>query len=1049
MTKHLLRFVAVLALCLGAPKLYAQVTTSAVTGTVTDAATKEALIGASVRIKHLPTGSVQGSSVNAKGNFTIVGLRPGGPYTIEVTFIGYQKVELNNISLSLGETETFNFKLKDDSKALDQLVVTASRGSAFNARRTGAGTNFSRTSIERTPSIERSLFDVAKLSPMASISSNGAVSFAGSNNRYNSFQIDGAVSNDVFGLASSGTNGGQAGATPISLEAIEALQVLIAPFDVRQSGFTGGGINAITKGGTNQFKGSAYAFYKDNNFFGSTPGADVKNRTKLGEQHDYSVGFTLGGPIVKDKLFFFVNAELNDSRYPSRYLAGDPTQEIKKEDADRVRNKVMELTGGYDAGGYNATDVPTRSYKALTRIDWNITSGHRLSLRYSYLDASKYVFSNGPQILRFLNNGYSFVNKTHSLVAELNSTFSSTVSNELRIGYNRIRDHREVAGRPMPSIQIGVGKANIYLGPERNSAANALDQDIFNITDNLTLNYGNHTVTLGTHNEFFKLRNLFIQNNYGAYTYKSIDDFEKVGTPDAVNPINYDYSFSIESVTGSKRYAPQFGAAQLGFYAQDDWKVTDRLRLTYGLRVDIPIFFDKPSENKEFNNSPLAQQHGVKNHTMPSSTPLLSPRLGFRYHLGETRKHLLRGGIGVFTGRIPFVWISNSFSNTGFEFSRTSLREKDFAKGVPGFEFSIDPNKQYIAPKGGPNTEVNMVKKNFKFPQTLRTNLAFETVLPGDIKATIEGMYSKTLNNIYYRNLNQVYSGAYFDHGGVKRPLYKKVDPKSTYLLLLDNTDKGYSYNVSAQLAKDFKFGLSTSIAYTYGKSYGVIDGTSSVASSNWKYNYNFAGMDAMEEALTTFDVRHRIVGTLNYRVEYGKNFATTIGLVYSGQSGSRFSLAYNRTDMNGDGENGNDLMYIPTTEEVQKMKFGNEANRQAFEKFLSSDEQVSQYRGRVAPRNAFEAPFLHKIDLHFAQDFYLNVGGRRHTLQLNADVLNLANLFNRGWGISYSAGWSQTPLSYDAKKQEYSFSPYTDKMWTIQDIDSRWRAQIGIKYIF
>lgn len=1049
MMKHLLRFAVALVVSLATFGLQAQVTTSAVTGTVTDAVTKEALIGASVVVKHLPTGSIQGTSVNAKGNFTIVGLRPGGPYLIEVSFVGYQKAQVKDVQLSLGETETFNFQLKDDVQSLQQLVVTASAGSAFNARRTGAGTNFSRKAIERTPSIERSLFDVAKLSPMASISSNGAVSFAGSNNRYNSFQIDGAVSNDVFGLASSGTNGGQAGATPISLEAIDALQVLIAPFDVRQSGFTGGGINAITKSGTNSFKGSAYAFYKDHNFFGTTPGADIKNRTKLGEQHDYSTGFTLGGPIIKDKLFFFVNAELNDSRYPSRYLIGEPTQQVQEATVKQIANKVKELTGGYDAGGYDATDVPTRSYKALARIDWNVAHGHRLSLRYSFLDASKYVFSNGPQTLRFLNNGYTFVNKTHSFVGELNSTFSSTVSNELRVGYNRIRDHRNVAGRPMPSIQIVDGNSNIYLGPERNSSANALDQDIFNITDNLTLNFGNHTLTLGTHNELFKIRNLFIQNNYGSYVYKSLADFLSIGTSDEKMPDSYDYSFSIESVTGSKRYAPGFGAAQLGFYAQDDWKVNDRLRLTYGLRIDVPIFFDKPSENKDFNAGPIAKKYGVQNNTMPSSTPLLSPRFGFRYHLDEARKYLLRGGVGIFTGRIPFVWLSNSFSNTGFEFSRTRLNSKDFNKGVPGFKFNIDPDKQYIAPAGGPNTEVNMVSKDFKFPQTLRTNLALEAMLPGDIKATVEGMFSKTLNNIFYRNLNQVYSGEFFDHGSMKRPLYKKVDPKATYLLLLDNTDKGYSYNISAQLSKDFNFGLSTSLAYTYGKSFGVIDGTSSVASSNWKYNYTFAGMDAMEEALTTFDVRHRIVGTLNYRVEYGGSFATTIGLIYSGQSGPRFSLAYNRSDMNGDGESGNDLMYIPTKEELKKMKFVNDSNRQAFEDFITSNEQIAAYRGQFAPRNAFVAPFLHKIDLHFAQDFYLNIGGRRHTLQLNADVLNLANLLNRGWGISYSAGWAQTPLSYNAKKQEYKFSPYPGTIWSIQDMDSRWKAQIGIKYIF
>ncbi len=1066
MTKQLL-CVSAGMLLFGVSHVNAQVTTSAINGTIIDASTKETLIGASVVAKHLPTGTIYGAATNDKGNFSIQGLRPGGPYLIEVSYIGYQSVQLENVTLSLGETETFTIKLRDDSRKLDDVVVTAKKGNSLNANRTGAATSFGRSAIERTPTVDRSLFDIAKLSPQASISSNGSVSFAGSNNRYNSFQIDGAVSNDVFGLSSTGTNGGQTGSTPISIEAIDALQVVIAPFDVRQSGFTGGGINAVTKSGTNQLKGSAYAFYKNQDFFGRTAGKEnAGKRSKLDTQHEYTVGATLGGAIVKNKLFYFVNAEMSDERYPSRYLPGEGS-DVSVEQATRILNQLKKLTNGSDGGGYGATQIPKRSYKALARLDWNINSAHRLSLRYSYLKADKYNLTNSARILRFLNNGYTFASETHSIVAELNSRFSNSLSNEFRFGYNRVRDSRSVEGQPMPGLLVREGGLQVHLGPDANSAANSLGQDVFTLTNNLTWSKGNHSITLGTHNELFTANNLYIRNNYGYYVFNSIADFENVA------PSEFKYGYS--NVPGNKRWAPKFSAAQLGLYLQDEWKISNQLRLTYGLRVDMPVFIDKPTVNESFNNSSIAQKYGLINHAMPKHTPLFSPRIGFRYHLDETKKHLIRGGLGVFTGRVPFVWISNSFANTGLELSQLSFTsEREFAT-AKGFAFSMDPNKQYpfneeaIAQGANPKAqanEINLLTKKFKFPQTLRANLAFETVLPGDIKLVLEGVYNKSFNNVYYTNLNRDLTGkTYADankgvsYVGKDRPMYARVDKNIGNVILLSNTDKGHSYNFSAQLSKDFAFGLSASLSYTYGKSIGVIDGTSSVAYSNWQYAYTYKGQASEESAFTTFDTRHRIVANLNYRVEYGKHFATTIGLIYNGQTGNRFSMTYSG-DVNGDGATGNDLLYVPTKEEVKAMPWGvydrktrtlkaDPSMAEAFEQFVSGDKQLSQYRGTYVPRNAMVAPFLHNIDLHIAQDFFFNVGKRRHTIQLVADVINFANMLNPNWGVSYSAGWSQAPVAYNADGS-FTFRPYkTPHMWNIQDINSRWRAQVGVKYIF
>lgn len=1062
MKHYLLRLFAALLLLAPLSQATAQVTSSGINGTITDEATRESLIGASVVAKHLPTGTVYGAATNEKGNFSLMGMRPGGPYSIEISYIGYRTVVLNNVTLSLGETETINAKLKDDSKALEQVVVTAKKNHSLTATRTGAASSFNRTAIDRTPSVSRSIMDIAKLTPQANVTSTG-ISFAGSSNRYNSFQIDGAVNNDVFGLSGSGTNGGQSGANPISLEAIEALQVVIAPFDVRQGGFTGGGINAITKSGSNSFKGSAYNYFHNQDFYGTTAGADVTKRTKLDNQLENTLGFTLGGPIVKDKLFFFVNGEYVDRKTQTSFNVGDGSA-IKAEEIDPLIEHIKKISGGYDAGGYAKKDIPMSNYKALARIDWNINEAHRLNLRYSYVQGSNYIFGRSRNILRLNDNGYTMNNKTHSFVSELNSNFGQGKNNELRVGYTRVRDFRTPEGKPFPYVQVYIDdNRQVQLGTERFSMANRLDQDIFTLTNNFSWNIGNHALTLGTHNELFRMQNLFIRENYGAYIYNTAENFYKIGLMDdagkslEVSPDQFDYSFANVDVTKDPRYAPEFKAAQLGFYLQDEWKATDKLRLTLGLRVDVPLFFEQPRANDTFNQSVIAKEHGVANHTMPSATPLWSPRLGFRYQLDDERKYLIRGGAGIFTGRIPFVWISNSFSNTGLEFIRLKLRNQE-AKDV---RFSPDVNKQYSEAR---TSEINLVTKDFKFPQVARFNLAFEAVLPGEIKAAVEGMLTYNLNNIVTRNLNYRTSGKTLSQGSLERPLYEKVEPKNfSDIILLQNTNKGYTYNFTTTLSKEFDFGLSASLAYTYGRAMSVNDGSSSQAKSVWEYTQGFYG-DAKDELYhSNFDMRHRIVGNLNYRVEYGKHFATTIGLVYNGQSGNRFSIVTNG-DLNGDDARANDLLYVPTEAEIDAMPFVQrkkwlpfskksivlaepEEQRQQFKDFINNNPELAELRGRYVERNGLVTPFVNQFDLHLAQDFFINVGGRRHTLQLNADVINLGNLINRGWGLNYFVQYDAiNPLGY--KNGKYTFTPLSS-LWEQSNISSRWRAQVGLKYIF
>ena len=1044
--------------------LNGQVTTSGISGKVT--AEGELLIGATVQAVHEPSGTTYGTVTNADGRYSLQGMRTGGPYTVEVSYVGFQKAVYKSITLQLGETYLLDVKLTE-SLSLDEVVVTASKAALFNSQKTGAAQNFNQSQIQATPSVSRSIFDVTKMNPLGVNTASG-MSFAGSSNKYNSFQIDGITNNDVFGLSSSGTNGGQAGANPISLEAIEEIQVVIAPYDVRQGGFTGGGINAITKSGTNTFHGSAYWYYNNENFYGKTPGKDAKERKKLGDQSSATYGFTLGGLIVKDKLFFFANYERVKETYPSSNNIGSTESNLDVKEVDQIVNKISQLTGGYNAGGYGPQDIDTYSNKILTRLDWNINEQNKFTVRYSFLDGRKMVFSNSVSSAKLNDNGYFMNNKTHSLVSELNTQFTPSWSNEFRFGWTYVRDYRDPIGQPLPNITINnlinngdpTKKSSLELGTERNSAANALDQDIFTLEDNLIWNKGNHTITLGTHNEFFHMKNLYITNIYGSYVYNSLDDFLTVGTANEVLPNSYEYSYSNEKITGTDRWAPVFGAAQLGFYAQDEWKVTNRFSMTYGLRLDIPLLFDKPRANEVFNSSTVATSMGLATDQMPTTKVLWSPRVGFRWSLNEDRTTLLRGGAGIFTGRVPFVWISNSFGNAGVEMVRTAY-SSSLGNYPSDFKFNIDPNKQYKDPNAKvPTSEVDVMAKNFRFPSVFRANLAVEQMLPFGIRGTLEGLYSKTLNNILYENINYQWKGETLNNGGDDRPVYEKQDNHFTQVMLLKNTSKGYTFNITTKLEKSFDFGLNAMIAYTYGQAKSLNDGNSSQAYSGWKYNATYYGDMNPELTWSMFDVRNRVIGSVSYRKEYAKHFATTVSLFYNGQTGGRYSLL-DYTDLNKDGYR-NDLMYVPTDAELEKMVFTDihsnnntvtaAEQKDALIKWIEGNGELRKSKGTHIKRNQMTLPFEHHFDFHFAQDFFVDIAGQRNTIQLNFDIINVGNLLNKKWGMYYqtNSGYDLTPLTTKIGTNGATYQFYDPgEMYTNTNITSRWHAQVGLKYIF
>ena len=757
--------------------LMAQVTTSGLTGTITDA-NGATLPGATITATHVPSGTFYGSITDKDGRYQILGMRTGGPYTVEVSYIGSDKKAFSDITLSLGNVYSLNAQLTQNATQLEQVVIVGTKNAAFNSKKTGAAVNISNDQMNMIPTISRGLTDLTKLSPMANNSGSGT-SFAGTNNRYNQFSIDGLVNNDVFGLAASGTNGGQSGIQPISLDAIEEFQINIAPYDVRQGGFTGGGINAITKSGTNTMHGSAYFFGNNQALVGKNNPANDSKAT-YPTYKDYQAGFTVGGPIIKNKLFFFLNGEMDRQSTPLANAPGTAGSNITVDEANKVVAVLKRVAPNYDPGSFDVINNETNSNKIMAKVNWNISQKHKLSIFNNYTFGENFSNSRGANALRFSNNGLYFPSTTNSAGLELNSMLSHNTSNRLLIGYTTVRDHRQPLGDPFSTILVNIGSGKtITVGSEYSSVANILNQNNFSITDDYVMYKGKHTITVGTHNEFYKFYNLFVQNIYGSYAYNSLANFETVGTPGEVAPTYYakSYSFDPSDDPLQSNGAASFNAYQLGLYGQDEYRAGKNLLVTIGLRVDVPIFPDKPGNNSAFDAAYASK--GVATGTLPDTKLMFSPRLGFNWDVLGDKSLRVRGGTGLFTGRVPFVWVSNQFTNNGQlngSYSTGSSQSSATPLTDPAnLKFNADPYKQPFAEDLGKKAgrgAINVIDKNFKFPQVFRTNLAVDKTLPGGINATLEGIFSKTYNNINFINLNRQANEAFTFDGVDKRPRY-------------------------------------------------------------------------------------------------------------------------------------------------------------------------------------------------------------------------------------------------------------------------------------
>jgi hypothetical protein len=1089
------------------------VTTASVNGVITDK--QGGIPGATVTITHQPTGTVYSTVTRADGRYNIPNLRVGGPYTFKVTFIGFRDFVQEGITLSIGQDQRISTKLEDNTTSLAEVTVTAGAGKVINSSRTGARETITRTQIENLPTISRSLQDFTRLTPSA----NG-LSFGGRASTYNNITVDGALFNNSFGL--SGTLGGQTNSQPISLDAIDQIQVDIAPYDVRQGNFTGAGVNTVVKSGTNTVKGTAYYFARGAKLQGYHVGPINLNPTSVNYHTD---GIAVGGPIIKNKLFLFVSGEQERITTPPSAvwvagrngLSGGNVSNVPASTLDAIKQTLVD-TYHYNPGVYEGYNYRTSSDKLTAKLDWNIDKNNVLSAKYFYLKsfrdqpASNSGITNGgvgygttraPGIntLPFYGSGYTINNNFNIGIVELNSRISNSFSNKLTVGYSALRDFRSFLGNGLlPMVDIGNGSTApdgtvtgatataTSFGSELYTAGNLLNTNIWQFSDDFTWFKGKHEITLGTTNQIQSYVNGFAPDYNGLYTYNSASDFIN-GLPAAAYTLRY-------SAVGNSFPFARIKASLYSVYLQDRFHVTDNFRLTYGVRGDYSAFPTSLAPNANAAALTFQGNTHVDVSKLPKNRVQISPRIGFNWDVNGDQSTQIRGGTGLFTGQVPFVWISNQASNNGLLFGTYTIvkgaaTNTDAQNAQLIFKPDVNANRP-AAGAASTSYELDVTNPNLRYPKIWRSNLAIDQKLPGGVIATVEGAYTKDLQAIYHKNL--VLSDATTTLAGPEGQIRyaaknttaptgtnptSATNPNVSGLYYMTNTNKGYSYFITGQLQKAWSNGFAASAAYTYTKSKDVNDG-GSTAATIWNTRYVAGDPNRDNLSNSSYVQPNRIIATVSYRKQYSKNAATTLGLVFeAANSGAvSYTTASNSTlgDLNNDGAN-NDLMYIPkTSTDIILVPDGAKDTRTAgqlwaqLNNFINQDKYLSANRGKFAERNGAILPTYKRLDLHVAQDFYINAGKTKNTLELTFDVINFANLLNRNWGTYQTSftgfnNGAAAVLKYmgtvkNAQGQDqatYTF-PYADANNAIPlqssykndlSILSRFQAQIGVRYIF
>ena len=1058
------------------------VTTSAINGFVTDDRGTP-LSDAIVVAVHVPSGTEYRTAARTGGAFNLLNMRIGGPYRVTATMIGYQPKSQENVELRLGETLRLDLALTAQAVELEEIAVTAERDLVLDAGRTGAATYITPQQVEVLPSIKRSTRDLTRLDPR----SDGNFAFAGRNWLYNNVSLDGSYFNNPFGLDDPAP-GGQTNAEPVPYDAVEQVQVSLAPFDVREGGFTGANINTVTKSGTNQLRGSLYTFARNEVLQGNTVrGSDVVADPDLSFIQS---GFSLSGPLVQDKLFFFVNAELERTDDPGTNFAasqGTPGFGISRVEAsvmDAIRQRMIDAYD-YDPGVYEGYINETNNNKVLAKLDWNINPSNNLTFRYNYLDAKRDLpphpfvlsFANtgrGPNesSLPFRNAGYAINNDLHSFATELNSR-GTGFANRLFASYNRFRDFRQPFSEPFPTVEIGEGGVTYTtLGFEPFSIHNILDQDVLQLTNNFTMFRGRHSLTFGANFEKFSFFNSFNIFRNGVFflpaaippgsTFSSLQEFF-----DATDPTNPNQK-DLRGLIGSGPFKGEdIDVGQFSVYAQDELLASERLNLTFGVRADFPIYFTNPVDNPFSRGLTALDENGapetVDQSELPGSDPLFSPRVGFNWNVTGDRSTQLRGGTGIFTGRVPFVWIGNVISNPG---ANPNL-------------FPTGPER----PTGDDATlaqsfDLNAMTSDFKWPQTWISDVGVDQQLGGGFLGTLELIYGKDINNVIVRNADLVAPVRTLPDG---RPYYggagaNELNPDGgAGIYVLDNTDEGHNFNATAQLRKNFAFGLSAVLGYSFTEAKNNLKSTE-IASVLWQSQPIQGNPNDPELSFSEFGQKHRIVGGATYVKSWSPSLRTSIGLFvevaqgnrFSGAGGNRYSFIYSG-DVNGDGTGGNDLIYIPRDQSEISLAdcptgCGTNVTAQqqwdALDAFIEQDKYLRTHRGQIAERSGALNPWYNNVDLRILQDFAFG-GITRHNFQLSVDVLNFGNLISSNWGVRKVASSAATsPLrlvtdgggvpQFDANGGPVlNFTGPAETFIDDPSVFSRWRAQVGLRYFF
>lgn len=1038
----------VLALICSYQSMFAQVTTATITGSIND--TKgESLIGAIVQAVHVPSGTRYSSVTNSEGRFTLPNLRVGGPYTITTTYLGYKADTLEDVFLNLAQKFNHTVALADENAQLGEVVISANKNSILNSQRTGASTTINNEQLSVLPTISRSASDIYRLNP----ASDGN-SFLGRNGQFNNFSLDGTIFNNPFGLDAA-TPGGQTDSQPVSLDAIDQIQVSLAPYDVTQAGFTGAAVNAVTKSGTNEFKGTAYGFFRNNSMVAQKiAGAE----SKVPDLNQGQTGFSIGGPIIKDKLFFFVNAELERRGdlgtagwVPNRGTTGANISRVTAADFDKVGSILR--TFGYEPGAYEGFTQQTNNNKAIAKLDYNITDNHKLSFTYNWLDAYKdkpahpfAIGRRGPDYttMQFQNSGYRITNKINSGIVELKSVFSSKISNKLQVGMTQFNDFRDAASSPFPTININKdGSRYIVAGHEPFSINNALKQDVFQVNDNVSIYLDKHTLTIGGAYEKFQFDNSF---NLGAYPgvfgpgYASVAAFEAAAKDGSLKK-DIDAAKGAFSGAESKGVGVAGGWAlaetnvgQLGLYIQDEFQITEHATVTIGVRMDKPLYFDtqkKIEENIARNCcydptvkyfDPSGKTVTLDSKELPSSAPLFSPRVGFNWDVKGDQSMQLRGGSGLFTGRFPFVWVGNQVANPNFFYYCTT---------EPGF----------------------------KFPQVWRTNLGFDQKVGDGWIVTADVIYTKDINAMMIRNYGDGTPSATLQ-GVDNRPVYAlkdradKFGPTNAYVF--SNTNIGEAINTTLQLQRSWDKGFYTSLAYNYGNAKDASSISAEISGDAFDRNPAYGNVNQAVLSNSLYGNLHRVVGVANKYFSYSEGkMGTTVSLFFQYVKGGRYSYLYSG-DINNDGSGSNDLIFIPTDAQIDQMSFETAtaaAQRSALKAYIAQDDYLSANRGKVSGKYETLSPWYNNWDLRILQDVNLNIGEKKNTIQVSFDILNVGNLLNSNWGVRQIPATTQ-PLgvNVDAKTgvPTYSFDTALKSTFVSDpSFASRWQAQLGLRYKF